>query len=192
MSVAVLVAACVAAYLSARVLFALRKVDRLNSERVNRLARIMRKELKVTAQETVDAIVAQLGKAKTEIVTKIAELEAANPGVDLSALTEIAQGLDDVVPEVVPAEPVADTPPEYQPLTEKRPHTPVWGRSSSLVRPDARNLAVLIHRQCQRLIVCRCCDDQPHQQPRPARQQRQDEMHGHRVALPVHQTCCGG
>ena len=112
MSVAVLVAACVAAYLSARVLFALRKVDRLNSERVNRLARIMRKELKVTAQETVDAIVAQLGKAKTEIVTKIAELEAANPGVDLSALTEIAQGLDDVVPDVVPAEPVEDTPTE--------------------------------------------------------------------------------
>lgn len=74
----------------------------------------IKKEIRMSAQETVDAVVAQLGKAKEEIVAKIAELEAANPGVDLSALTEIAQGLDDVVPDVVeePAEPVEETPAE--------------------------------------------------------------------------------
>lgn len=62
----------------------------------------------VTAsQDVVDAVVAQLGKAKGEIVARIADvqsqLDAASvpaESVDLSALTAAAQSLDDIVPDV--------------------------------------------------------------------------------------------
>lgn len=74
----------------------------------------------MSAQDTVDALVAQLGKAKQEIVTKIAELEAANPGVDLSELTAIAQGLDDIV-EDAPVEPEPETPAEPEVPGEDTP-----------------------------------------------------------------------
>lgn len=54
----------------------------------------------------IEAVVAQLGKAKDEIVAKIGELEAAvGAGEDLSgplaALVAAAQALDDVVPDAV-------------------------------------------------------------------------------------------
>lgn len=60
-----------------------------------------------STQDAVNAVVAQLNKAKGEIVAKIADvqaqLDAANvpaEQVDLSELTAAAQALDDVVPDV--------------------------------------------------------------------------------------------
>lgn len=61
-------------------------------------------------QDAVDAVVVQLDKAKGEIVAAIAELEAREPSVDLTALKAAAQSLDDVVPDPV-VEPPADVPP---------------------------------------------------------------------------------
>ena len=62
--------------------------------------------LAMSTQESVDAIVVQLGKAKDEVVAKIADVQAqldaaAVPAevVDLSALSAAAQALDDVVPD---------------------------------------------------------------------------------------------
>lgn len=55
-------------------------------------------------QDAVDAVAAQLGKAKAEIVSKIDDLEAqvaAGETPDLTALKAAAQALDDVVPDAV-------------------------------------------------------------------------------------------
>lgn len=61
-------------------------------------------------QDAVDQIVAQLAKAKAEIVSEIESLEAAvvaGETVDLTALKAAAQALDDVVvDEDVPVEEV--------------------------------------------------------------------------------------
>ena len=70
----------------------------------------LNERIKMSTQSTIDAIVAQLRKAKDEIVTK---LETATSGVqaqlveagvedqvDLSALIAITQQLDDIVPDV--------------------------------------------------------------------------------------------
>ena len=62
---------------------------------------------------TLAALDAQLGKAKDEIVAKIAELQFALTDVEIPAdaqaaldsLTSKVQALDDVVPDVVPEEP---------------------------------------------------------------------------------------
>jgi len=63
----------------------------------------------VSTQESIDAVVAQLGKAKDEVVAKIADvqaqLDAANvPAevVNLDALNAAAQALDDIVPDAPP------------------------------------------------------------------------------------------
>ena len=60
----------------------------------------------VSTQESIDGIVAQLGKAKDELLAEIADvkaqLEAASvpaETVDLTALTAAAQALDDIVPD---------------------------------------------------------------------------------------------
>ena len=73
--------------------------------------------------ELIADVVAQLGKAKAEIVAKIGGLEAAvASGEDLSGplaeLVAAAQGLDDVVPDEVPAEPLIEFPeqPEDEPV----------------------------------------------------------------------------
>jgi len=70
----------------------------------------------MSTQAQVDAVVAQLAKAKTEIVEKIADLQLAldDAGVaevvDVSELVAAAQALDDIVPDApevddeVPAE----------------------------------------------------------------------------------------
>jgi len=62
--------------------------------------------LAMSTQESVDAIVVQLGKAKDELLAEIADvkaqLEAASvpaETVDLTALTAAAQALDDIVPD---------------------------------------------------------------------------------------------
>jgi hypothetical protein len=67
----------------------------------------------MSTQESIDAVVAQLGKAKDEVVAKIADvqaqLDAANvPAevVNLDALNSAAQALDDIVPDA-PAAPTA-------------------------------------------------------------------------------------
>ena len=74
-------------------------------------------------QDTVNQIADQLAKAKTEIVTKIADLEAqvaAGEIPDLTALKEAAQALDDVVLDVPPVEepPVEEPPAEEPPAVE--------------------------------------------------------------------------
>jgi hypothetical protein len=53
-----------------------------------------------TTQDAVNAVVAQLRRAKLEIVSELEAVQAqvdAGEDVDLSALTEAAQALDDVV-----------------------------------------------------------------------------------------------
>ena len=63
----------------------------------------------VSTQENIDAIVVQLGRAKDEVVAKIADvqaqLDAANvPAevVNLDALNAAAQALDDIVADEPP------------------------------------------------------------------------------------------
>ena len=59
----------------------------------------------MSTQEAINAVVAQLSKAKDEIVTKIADLnvQIEDAGVadvvDTSELTAAAQALDDIVPD---------------------------------------------------------------------------------------------
>jgi hypothetical protein len=68
------------------------------------------------AQDAVDAVVAQLGKAKDEILTEVANLEAqvaAGQAPDLTALKAAAQSLDDINPDPVvepPVEPPVEEP----------------------------------------------------------------------------------
>lgn len=53
-------------------------------------------------QDTIDAITAQLGKAKTEILTQIANLEqqvAAGETPNLEPLKAVTQALDDITPD---------------------------------------------------------------------------------------------
>lgn len=70
----------------------------------------------MATQDTINALVAQLGKAKDEILTKIADLnmQVQDAGVadkvDLSELTAAVQAIDDINPDT-PAAPTADNPP---------------------------------------------------------------------------------
>ena len=75
----------------------------------------------MSVQAQVDALVAQLGKAKTEIVDKLADLTLAldDAGVaeevDLTELAAAVQALDNVVPDPIvelPAEVVEELPAE--------------------------------------------------------------------------------
>ena len=53
-------------------------------------------------QEKIDALAVQLAKAKTEILAQVARLQEqidAGEQVDLTALTEAVQGLDDLNPD---------------------------------------------------------------------------------------------
>ena len=68
----------------------------------------------VSYQDAIDAVVEQLVKAQTEIVNRIADVQAQLDAagvaeqIDLSSLTAAAQALDDVVADVEPdAEPAA-------------------------------------------------------------------------------------
>jgi len=66
-----------------------------------------------TVQDAVNALTDQLKKAHTEIVDKLADVQAQVDAagvadqVDLSGLAEVAQALDDIVPDTV-LEAVAD------------------------------------------------------------------------------------
>ena len=68
----------------------------------------------MSTQDSINAVVTQLGKAKDEIVAKIADVQAQLDAasipaetVDLTALTTAAQALDDIVPDPAPADPAA-------------------------------------------------------------------------------------
>lgn len=72
----------------------------------------------MSTQSAVDAVVAQLGKAKDEVLTKIADVQAQLDAaqvpaetVDLSALVTAAQALDDIVPDSVDVPVDVDEPP---------------------------------------------------------------------------------
>jgi hypothetical protein len=85
---------------------------------IYRRTRFLNGRIKMSVQDAVDAVVAQLSKAKGEIVTKLeaaqadlqAQVDAAGVAdqVDLSALTAIAQQLDDIVPDSVEVEEAVD------------------------------------------------------------------------------------
>ena len=70
----------------------------------------------MSTQDTINAVVAQLGKAKDEILTEIADLNAkiitagVADQVDTSALTAAAQALDNIVPDAVPTDPAPADP----------------------------------------------------------------------------------
>ena len=58
-------------------------------------------------KDDLDAVLAQLGKAKTEILAKLADLEAKvaagqDVAQEISDLKAMAQGMDDVVPDAEP------------------------------------------------------------------------------------------
>lgn len=85
-------------------------------------------KINLSTQDTVNAVVAQLGKAKGEIVVKLAEVQAqldaagvTPEAVDLSALVAAAEALDGIVPDVVaevPVEVPADEPAVEVPAEE--------------------------------------------------------------------------
>lgn len=76
-------------------------------EHIDRQIYFLRRVITVSAQDTVNAAVAQVKKGTGEVVNLVAELKAqiAAAGVadqvDLTALTEAAQALDDIVPDAV-------------------------------------------------------------------------------------------
>ena len=71
---------------------------------------------KMSAVETIAAVVAELDKARGEIVARIADLQAQiaagtpSEQLDLSALVAAAQALDDVVPDVPVVDPAPADP----------------------------------------------------------------------------------
>lgn len=80
-----------------------------NSEILQQLKKIG-KQMSET-QEKIDALAAQLAKAKAEILVQVAELQAqidAGEQVDLTALTEAVQGIDDLNPDETPPEEPAE------------------------------------------------------------------------------------
>ena len=95
----------------------------------------------MSVQESIDSVVAQLTKARAEIVQARDELLAsiadvqeqldsveAPEDVDLTALTAAAQSLDDIVPdapEVPDEEPVEDVPVEDVPADDPADDAPV-------------------------------------------------------------------
>jgi hypothetical protein len=75
---------------------------------------ILRREYRMSNQESADQITAQLRKVGVEFTTKIDELEAkvaAGEPVDFTELRGVAQQLDDIVPDA-PAETPDETPVE--------------------------------------------------------------------------------
>ena len=59
-------------------------------------------------QDAVDVLTAQVTKSYSEIVSAIAELEAREPSVDLSALKAAVQSVDDIVADAPVEEPVSE------------------------------------------------------------------------------------
>lgn len=74
-------------------------------EHLNRLTHHLEEVIELATQDAINAIAAQLTKAKTELIAKLvdaqAQIDAAGVAeqVDLSELTSVAQALDDIVPD---------------------------------------------------------------------------------------------
>ena len=113
---------------------------------VNQLGIIMASQEANAA--AIEAVVTQLGKAKTEILGKIAAVQAAvDAGQDLTApladLTGVAQALDDIVPDA-PAAPVdaPDAPVDAPDAPADAPvDAPVDPAPVAPVDPDAQVIA---------------------------------------------------
>lgn len=87
------------------VLSAIRGTHKHLVEHVDRLYRATRKAITMSAQDTVNTLVAQFKKGTAEVVGKIAELQAqvdAGETVDLTELAAAARALDDIVPDPAP------------------------------------------------------------------------------------------
>lgn len=86
-------------------------------EHIDRQVNHLEGVIMTTTQDAINAVVEKLRHARQEIVARLAEVQAqlddaAIPAevVDLSALTDAAQALDDIVPDApeVPAEVAGD------------------------------------------------------------------------------------
>lgn len=96
------------------------------AEHLNRLFHRLQEVVVMSTQDSINAVVAQLGKAKGEIVAKIADVQAQLDAaqvpveqVDLSALIVAAKALDDVVTDAPVVEvPVEEVPVEEAPVEE--------------------------------------------------------------------------
>lgn len=102
------------AYTSA-VLAHVSTADHLNVEPVDHQIQRLERLIMSEAQNTVNALVDQLRKVAVEVKSQIADVQAQLDAaqvnaekVDLSALTEAAQALDDIVPDAAPVDPAAD------------------------------------------------------------------------------------
>lgn len=77
-------------------------------EHIDRQINHLKRVIAMSAQDTINTIVEQLGKAKGELTSALADAQAqiaaAGAEVDLSALEAVAQALDDIVPDPVAAE----------------------------------------------------------------------------------------
>lgn len=95
------------------------RINSINShlvEHIDRQTIHLQGVIAMSTQDTINAIVTQLAKAKAEIIGKLTELQTQiDNGVpaeqlDLGPLTDLAQALDDVVIDVPADEPVVDEP----------------------------------------------------------------------------------
>jgi hypothetical protein len=86
-------------------------------EHIDRKSEHLERVARMSQQDAVNAVVAELGKAKGEIVAKIsdlqAQIDAGTPAaeLDLSGLVAAAQALDDIVPDPAPVDPAPVDPP---------------------------------------------------------------------------------
>lgn len=91
-------------------------------EHIDRISKHIEGVIAMSNQDTINAVVTQLGKAKAELIGKLTDLQAQiDAGVpaeqlDLTALTEAAQALDDIVPDPAVEEPAADEPVDSPPF----------------------------------------------------------------------------
>lgn len=80
-------------------------------EHIDRKTAHLQEIIMSAQQDIVDAVVAKLAHVKAEVIAKLTDLQTQiDAGVpaeqlDLTALTEAAQALDDIVPDPAPADP---------------------------------------------------------------------------------------
>lgn len=79
-------------------------------EHIDRQTKHLERQIAMSAQDTINAAVATIKHGTSEVLAKIAELQAkVDAGVpseelDLSELTAAAQALEDVVPDLAPVD----------------------------------------------------------------------------------------
>jgi 16S rRNA G1207 methylase RsmC len=97
---------------AALILHRVLKAEDHTTAHLDRQTHHLERFITMTSQDAVDAVTAQLSKAKEEILAEVAALEAqvaAGQPVDLTGLKAAAQGLDDLTPDPV-VEPVPEPP----------------------------------------------------------------------------------